>query len=251
MHWFSLQDVFSTFFLGPLVDIANTLCLLAIVGIFLRMLMYHTFPDLGIQGVYDHEPLVSYYAIPTLKGLSVLDAGCASGYWSKLFYEQGADVTSLDINLEAYKEVQKKCKMRTKQVHASVYDYNNPNAFDVVFCSSLLMHCVYPVKLLGHLRDQLKPGGLLILATAYNGDPGRSVHIEDHRGRNATEVETRIESSNESLWWCGKQALKSMAGSVGFQNPDIVGEFVLTTTDHGRSIGHHYSTPHIVLHANK
>lgn len=215
------------------------------------MFMYHTFPDLGIQGIYDHDPHVLHYSLPDVKGLSVLDAGCASGWWSKLFWERGADVTSLDINLEAYKDVQRRCKMRTKQVHASVYDYHNHNAFDVVFCSSLLMHCIYPVRLLGHLREQLKPGGLLVLATAYNGDPGRSIHIEDHCGRGKTGAESKIESSNESLWWCGKQALKSMALSAGFHNPNIVGEFVLTTTDHGRSIGHNYSTPHIVLHANK
>ena len=215
------------------------------------MLMYHTFPDLKIDGAYDHAQHVSSYSLPDMAGKKVLDAGCASGWWSKMFSEQGASVTSVDVNLQAYEHIKGLCQMETESWHGSVFDFDKPNEFDIVFCSSLFMHCIYPMSLLSHLHRQIKPGGLIILATAHNGDNGRTVHVEDHLGREITESERKIETSNESVWWCGKEALKSMARSVGFVEPNIVGEFCLDTTEFGKSLGYHYSTPHIVLHARK
>jgi 2-polyprenyl-3-methyl-5-hydroxy-6-metoxy-1,4-benzoquinol methylase len=55
---------------------------------------YHTIelaPGLRTKGVYDHEPYLGHYGFPSsLAGLSVLDAGCADGYFAFLCERLGA-----------------------------------------------------------------------------------------------------------------------------------------------------------------
>lgn len=55
---------------------------------------YHTIelaPGVRTRGVYDHEPYIDRYKFPrSLEGLSVLDVGCADGYFAFLFERLGA-----------------------------------------------------------------------------------------------------------------------------------------------------------------
>lgn len=62
---------------------------------------YHTIELPGgvvTEGVYDHRPLVPYYALPEdLSGRSVLDVATFDGFWAFEFEKRGADVVAVDL----------------------------------------------------------------------------------------------------------------------------------------------------------
>ena len=211
------------------------------------MFQYHEFPDLGIPGIYDMTEHLPRYHFPDLRGSRVLDAGCASGYFSRHFVEAGATVVSCDINTESIRQLHLPVHVLEQDVH----DLAFRDEFDLVFCGSLMMHCLCPMQLLGVLRKTLKPGGLLVLSTAGIESQEPVIRCDRHSGRGAAIFEHEVRSFNETLWWCSVPALHCMLQNAGFQQTTHVDSFVLTSTEYGVSIGHNFSTLHHVMHGVK
>lgn len=217
------------------------------------MIFYHAFNDLGIPGVYDIDPIISYYHLPSCKDKNIFDVGSASGYFSRYFVNQGAThVIALDKDVSSLRHIVSLCKLSQVEVlEKSVYDIDYDNEFDIVFCGSLLMHLFYPMWFLRLLYRSLKHGGTIVLATAGIPESGLWIKCFEHVTGNVFDCEPETLSSNESLWWMSESALVNMFKITGFRDIEIKDSFVLKTTDYGISIGQDHSTLHFVVHARK
>lgn len=217
------------------------------------MFFYHAFNDLKLPGIYDLDPLVKHYQFPeSLAGKKVLDVGCASGYFSRLFAHKGGIVTSVDINVAAWTHVRDLAQVpNVTIIEKDCFDINFQDEYDFVFCGSLLMHVIYPMNLLRIIRNALKPGGLFVLSNAGIQSPEPIIRVEPHLGREKGTMESEVQSSNQSLWWTSPPAQINMLQTLNFVRPTHVGSFVLASTGYGTSIGHNFSTLHHTYHAYK
>jgi SAM-dependent methyltransferase len=154
--------------------------------------------DIYTDGDYDLEPLIPKYGIPEdLRGKTALDVGRASGFFSFLMEERGADVTATDLpsyldwdfvgggetveqrrgiigseaafsQREIVGAFDFACAYRHSKVKSkliNVYDLDPEvigGMFDLVFCGSLLSHLRDPILALEKLYNVT--GEMLILA---------------------------------------------------------------------------------------
>ncbi len=103
----------------------------------------------------------AYHFISYLKkGIHVLDAGCGSGFYAKLFLDQGFNVTAIDGSKEM-------CDFATRFAgcpiqHISFDDMKFENQFDAIWANNSLVH--YSGKELAAIvpkfLDYLKVGGI-------------------------------------------------------------------------------------------
>lgn len=219
------------------------------------MLIYHTFKDLNIQGIYDHDPLLKYYHLPLaseIKNKKVLDVGCASGYFSKYFSERGGIVTAIDICPESISYLKEKYSWNIDIVSQDVLTMQYQNEYDIIFCGSLLMHIFDPILLLKNIYNALKPGGIFILCTGGINSNDPVIRVERYLGREKSPHEKEISSANESIWWLSQNAGNYLLHNVGFKNYSFYPDgFNLKTTSYGISIGHDFSALHYVWKASK
>lgn len=114
--------------------------------------------------------------ISSLKGKQVLDVGCGSGYhmWRMLHQEPemvvGIDPTQLFlIQFQAIKHFAPEYPIHLLPL--GIEQMPKLQAFDSVFSMGVLYHRKSPFEFLQQLKDQLKPGGELILETlVVDGD---------------------------------------------------------------------------------
>lgn len=216
------------------------------------MFYYHTFKDLNISGIYDHEPYISVFNFPNLKNKNVLDVGCASGYFSKLFYEMGTEsVTSVDINVDVMNLIKERTGYNINIVKKDLYDIDYHNQFDFVFCGSLLMHVFYPMTLLKVIHTSLKSDGQFILSTGGIEGDEPYIRTEPYLGRGKGDVESEVKSANESIWWISKKSGINMMNTIGFKNVEYKSSYQLKSTEYGISIGHNYDSLHHIWHGYK
>lgn len=216
------------------------------------MFYYHTFKDLNIKGIYDHDPFISNFNFPDLKDKRVLDLGCASAYFSKLFYEKGAkSVTAIDINTDVAELVKEKTGYKINIIKKDVYDIDYSNQFDFAFCGSLLMHSFYPVYLLKIIYNSLDLGGQFVLSTGGIDSDEPYIRTEPYLGRSRGDVESEVKSANESIWWLSRKSGINMLNTVGFKNVEYKSSYYLNSTEYGISIGHNYSSLHHIWHGYK
>ncbi|MFH1417146.1 MAG: class I SAM-dependent methyltransferase [Planctomycetota bacterium] len=97
-----------------------------------------------------------------LRGRTLLDAGCGTGWFSRRACDRGADVTALDIGPKLLSQVRRKCKAKT--VQGDVLDLQFANdAFDVVVSSECIEHTRDPRQAVRELIRVCRPGGLLVV----------------------------------------------------------------------------------------
>lgn len=206
---------------------------------------YHTFLDLGIEGIFDLEPHLPLYQFPSLKGKDVLDVGCASGFFSRHFARSGAQVTSIDIDTRAVRKLNEQDKTGLNIVDANCFDLKYENQFDMVFCGSLLLHVLYPMELIRILHRALRPGGLLVIASAALKSNAPVLRVYPRR---ALRSET---STDEAIWWISAPAQITMLENVGFVKCQTVATFILASTRYACARGYRCSLRHNVYHAFK
>lgn len=138
---------------------------------------YHSliFPDNTIlNGSIDMKKYLPYYKIPqNLEGKTILDVGCAEGFFSFEFAKRGGKVTAIDTNstlIDLHKASNSLMKTDVKFLQKDLFELNSEyGEFDLVFCSNLLMHLSDPISALKKLRDLTK--NQLILCTAISNNP--------------------------------------------------------------------------------
>jgi 2-polyprenyl-6-hydroxyphenyl methylase / 3-demethylubiquinone-9 3-methyltransferase len=98
---------------------------------------------------------------------TILDVGCGGGILCEAMATKGAEVTGLDVEIDALEVA--KAHAKTKQltidyVCCPVEDYD-AKTFDVVTCMEMLEHVKDPQLVINHCSRLLKPGGYLFLST--------------------------------------------------------------------------------------
>jgi 2-polyprenyl-3-methyl-5-hydroxy-6-metoxy-1,4-benzoquinol methylase len=206
---------------------------------------YHEFADLGIPGLFNVEPLLPRYHFPELRGRKVLDVGCATGFFSRYFSQQGAHVTSVDVDTTAVKKINHTQRIGLQIVEANCFDLDYCNHFDVVFCGSLLLHVFNPVGLAEIFHRALHPGGTFVLATGAL--PSRRPEIRLY-ARQTVRTET---STDDALWWISEKAQINMLLNAGFSRASTVDSFILASTRYACAQGYCCALRHNVYQATK
>jgi len=110
--------------------------------------------------------------IPSRKSLSVLDAGCGSGYLTMKVAELGNDVTGIDsspngIRLArlAYPGV----RFEIGSIYDDLQKFAPPKGWDLIVAVEVIEHLFSPKRFLENMHRHLRPGGTLLLSTPYHG----------------------------------------------------------------------------------
>jgi len=209
---------------------------------------YHTI-DLGggvvTPGIYDHRPYLEYYGLPEdLTGKKALDIGTASGFFAFEMEKRGAEVTATelrrwedhdfgplyvpDMPVEKLQEYLHKpfglarriLGSKVKKKRISVYNLSpeTVGVFDLVFCSSVLLHLRDPVKALWRIREVTRERA--VIATGIHEDGGAEPRalFSGHKGG--------------ATWWLPNRAcLEAMVESAGFKRWRWVSDFRLDYRD--------------------
>ena len=94
----------------------------------------------------------------------LLDAGCGTGWFSKVAVDRGAFVTSMDLGENLLAKVALKC--RSERLVGSILDIPcRDNEFDFIVSSEVIEHVPDPYRAMQELYRVLKPGGILVLTT--------------------------------------------------------------------------------------
>jgi tRNA (mo5U34)-methyltransferase len=214
------------------------------------LIWYHTV-DLGggvfTKGIYDHRPYLEHYGFPAdLHGLTVLDVGAASGFFSFEFERRGAAVTATDLprwtdhdfapryepdltpaaaesylrDPFLYAKARRGSAVVRKEIN--IYDLSpeTVGTFDLVFCGSVLLHLTDPVRALWRLRSVTREGGTALLASAIYEDvsPGpRAVFVGHEKA---------------FTWWLpNRSCFEMMVRSAGFGAVEWISQFQLDFAD--------------------
>jgi tRNA (mo5U34)-methyltransferase len=208
-------------------------------------------PGIETPGMYDMRPTLPHYRFPaSLAGKTVLDVGASNGFFSFHFEKLGAKRV-VATNLASYQQHDyprwylEKLRAEKSPAELAAFDYHQstggfevakeilasrvehlltpiyalPSAtttrFDFAFCGSVLVHLRDPVLGLEAIREVLKPGGELIVATSIdNTQPERSYGLFNGK-------------PEEVSWWVMSPAgLMRMCAMAGFSDVTWTGSFV-------------------------
>ena len=123
------------------------------------------------------------WAAQVAKDRLVLDAGCGTGYGSRLLAAGGArEVIGVDIARAVLETV---APAMPESVHLQVGDLRKldleDDAFELVVCFEVIEHFEDPFIVLDELVRVLAPGGLLLLSSPNRGvyQPGNPHHLHE------------------------------------------------------------------------
>jgi 2-polyprenyl-3-methyl-5-hydroxy-6-metoxy-1,4-benzoquinol methylase len=96
---------------------------------------------------------------------SVLDVGCAHGYFVRAAIEAGYDAYGVDVSKSAVEAARRRVGDRVYEGRVETAKQLHGRRFDVIYCSQLIEHVWDPVPFVCCLRDHLNEGGILVLVT--------------------------------------------------------------------------------------
>ena len=252
----------------PDVNVDDKVAATASVGVW-----YHTI-DFGdghvTKGVYDMRQHVEDYRLPDLQGLEVLDVGASNGFFTFELERRGANVTAVDLpsyRFHDYPQATLEKKLaglsdaelsgfdwnqlhggflvahhllgsKAKRVLTPIYDMPKvlEPRYDIVFCSTVLVHLRDPVGALEAIRAVVKPGGMAIVAT-----PTHAKDVGDVAGA------TFIGYADGPAWWMpAPRTFVDWHKVVGFEHVEIVSQ-----NEVFRVGGDGFADPVAVVHARK
>jgi tRNA (mo5U34)-methyltransferase len=235
---------------------------------------YHTidFGDgLVSPGNVDHRPHLNAYGFPeNMSGMTVLDVGRASGFFSFEFERRGAAVLSVELKSPTDKdwvggEVVRGMRLERRgdkdvihaahggradfaiaarllgskvaSLYCSVYELSPQvcgKTFDLVFAGSVLNHLANPMAALFAMRSVTR--GTLVVANPYEPERRQGNPVARFVGRNAAALTT---------WWIPTiAAMTEMLHAAGFARVRLVSRNIRLRAGNGSVI------PHFVLHAD-
>jgi 2-polyprenyl-3-methyl-5-hydroxy-6-metoxy-1,4-benzoquinol methylase len=136
---------------------------------------FYSDPDL-VKISVNHERLLFYNSVIDLlidngvnfDSKSIVDVGCGTGHLLKTIYDKfdNVNLMGLDYSDSALKIAKKTCPI------ADLYQFNiydgYPQKFDIVLCTEVLEHLLYPEKALETCLETVADDGVL-LVTVPNG----------------------------------------------------------------------------------
>tara|TARA_Y100000310_G_C20629994_1_gene788120 strand:- start:967 stop:1701 length:735 start_codon:yes stop_codon:yes gene_type:complete len=135
---------------------------------------HYNYPDgYKKRKVYWKEHLSKHIDFNDLKGKKILDVGCGQGTISKVLYDAGADVYSIDLSKTSVNQVKKNYpEIKAKVGNALDLDFPD-NFFDIVLSIGVLHHTPDPYKGFKECVRVTKPNGkmVILLYTKYHYYP--------------------------------------------------------------------------------
>ncbi len=92
----------------------------------------------------------------------LLDIGCGLGYLLDVAHDEGFQVRGVEFNRAAAERLRSKFVFPVYS--GDVLDFKD-EPFDVITLMDVIEHFLEPMRSVAHIRDLLKPGGLLVLTT--------------------------------------------------------------------------------------
>lgn len=129
----------------------------------------HVERPLSWNNLYERPAFIE--RLPPLEGKNVLDAGCASGYYTEYALKHGASVTALDISQKMLDTLGARIKSDKLTIYCA--DISQPMPFlkdshyDCVICSLVLHYIKDWEPVLAELYRVMKEGGKLVISTHH------------------------------------------------------------------------------------
>jgi SAM-dependent methyltransferase len=124
--------------------------------------------DQKVNSLYERPYMLS--KLPPLKGLTFLDAGCGSGFYSKYAYEQGARVIAVDKSEKLLQITRAKTENRIETHFADLSKHLTfipEKSIDVILCS-LVLHYLRDWSVpMSEFYRLLKPGALCMISVHH------------------------------------------------------------------------------------
>jgi tRNA (mo5U34)-methyltransferase len=228
---------------------------------------YHTI-DLGdgqvSNGYWDHRTIVDCYGIPeSLAGKTALDVGTADGFWAFELERRGADrVVAIDVDTHAdfdwlpgrmppsapnhrmkanFEIAHERFGSKVEHRTCNVYDLSpeTVGTFDVVFCGSLLLHLMNPLKALVNIRSVVKEVAII----ESLAEPGLDAIPDVPLLRFGHSDSETVPGEGGIYWRFGRRALEEMLIYAGFARVEIMPPFRMPPNDMEAIAIHGYPEP--------
>jgi SAM-dependent methyltransferase len=129
----------------------------------------HVERPLSWNNLYERPAFIE--RLPPLEGKNVLDAGCASGYYTEYALQHGAGVTALDISQKMLDALGARIKSDNLTIRRTDISQPMPflkdSYFDCVICSLVLHYIKDWTPVLAELYRVMKKGGQLVISTHH------------------------------------------------------------------------------------
>jgi 2-polyprenyl-3-methyl-5-hydroxy-6-metoxy-1,4-benzoquinol methylase len=157
-----------------------------------------------------------------------LDAGCGSGYFSRLLGGQGIHVTGIDAsaqmiavarNLAQRHNLSDSLRFEVSDIHHLAFA---DGSFSGCLCLSVLEYLDHPLELLDELTRVIGPGGIVILSVPHAASPVRlaqKLAISFRAGRDLTMLKYR----SLSKFSMSRHGLKNALNQRGLKLKKLVG----------------------------
>lgn len=134
-----------------------------------RLYFYDTIADRfdAVANLYDTRRRVeivfdALLADEDLRGRSVLDVGCGTGWFSQRAIERGAAVTACDIGPRLLSLTRERCGATPVAADACSLPFP-AGTFDVVISSECIEHTLDPIAAIREIHRVTRAGGLLLI----------------------------------------------------------------------------------------
>lgn len=116
----------------------------------------------------ERKEMMKKYLKDSNKKISILEIGCAFGYFLNLCDKEGWSTYGIDISKYAISQAKKITKAELKVLDASKdkFPYRD-NFFDIIAAYDIVEHLADHEIFFQEISRALKPGGLLVITSAY------------------------------------------------------------------------------------
>lgn len=123
-------------------------------------------------------------------GKCILDAGCGTGYLSRMLARKGALVTGVEPALPLYVfciEQEEQTSLGISYLQGDLSKYRTASTFDVVVANMVLMDISDYKSAMKSCVDSLKPGGVFVFSILHPCFPGTDAEWKELRQVQVTE----------------------------------------------------------------
>ncbi len=147
---------------------------------FIKNESYEVYADNYMKGT-EQKPWITHYERPNMHLLidkyvnntenkTILDCGCATGYYSKYFIDKGADVIAVDNSSAMVKITKERTDGKAKVYNADLnksLNFIEDNSIDVIICSLVLQYIKDWTLIMSEFYRTMSVDGIIIASTHH------------------------------------------------------------------------------------